>query len=199
MTRNIIEVLSLTLLFSAVAIGAFGCNQGLKGKETTEVLETPDGAMIVDTFKITAVVEAIDLASRKVTLSSPDGGKRSFKASPDVDLTKYKVGDRITLEATQEIAVALRKGGAPASAAAADAVAVATANNQAGLLMADTAEVTASITGVDRKKREVQLLFPDGSSRTVKVGKKVNLNNVDIGDSVTVQVAEALAIELKKS
>ena len=199
MKQTVIRNLSLALLSSAVIIGSIGCNQGLKGKETTEVLETPDGAMIVDTFKLTAVVEAIDVANRKVTLSSPDGGKQTLTASPQVDLTKYKVGDRVTLEATQEIAVSLIKGGAPDSAAVAGAVAVATANNKSGLLMADTAEVTASITGVDRKMREVQLLFPDGSSRTVKVGKKVNLNNVDIGDSVTVQVAEALAIELKKS
>lgn len=40
------------------------------------------------------------------------------------------------------------------------------------------------------------LALPDGDSQTVKDGKQVNLANVKTGDDVTVQYAEAMALNV---
>jgi hypothetical protein len=58
--------------------------------------------------------------------------------------------------------------------------------------------VTAKVTSIDTNKHKVTLQFGDGSSKTVKVGKKVNLAAVPVGTDVTIQVSEGLAISVQK-
>jgi hypothetical protein len=62
----------------------------------------------------------------------------------------------------------------------------------------DTARLTVTVTGVDAAKHRVTIRLPDGTSKTVKVGKKVDLAAVRPGDNVTVQVTEGLAITVEK-
>ena len=42
------------------------------------------------------------------------------------------------------------------------------------------------------------LSLPDGTSKKVKAGKQVNLSAVKVGDNVTVQHTEAVAISVEK-
>jgi hypothetical protein len=64
--------------------------------------------------------------------------------------------------------------------------------------MATTREVTARITAIDAPHRRVTLQFVDGTKKILTAGKQVNLANVKVGEDLTVQVAEALAIVLQK-
>jgi hypothetical protein len=59
-------------------------------------------------------------------------------------------------------------------------------------------QVTAKVAEVDAKHHKVTLQFADGTFKTVKVGKKVNLGAVPVGTDVTVQVSEGLAIAVEK-
>src|SRR3982751_5391810 len=50
-------------------------------------------------IKISAVVEAIDLAARRITLKGPQGNSESYIAGPEVKrLAEIKVGDKVTLD-----------------------------------------------------------------------------------------------------
>ena len=59
-------------------------------------------------------------------------------------------------------------------------------------------EITAKVTAVDAAKRKVTLELPDGSKKTVKAGKQIDLSSIKAGDNVTVQHTEAVAITVEK-
>ena len=64
---------------------------------------------------------------------------------------------------------------------------------------AKTVEITATITAIDAKKREVTLKGPQGNEVVVEAGSRVrNFSQMKVGDQVNVEYVEALTLELKK-
>jgi hypothetical protein len=64
---------------------------------------------------------------------------------------------------------------------------------------AKTVEITATITAIDPKKREVTLKGPQGNEVVVEAGPEVkNFSQMKVGDQVKVEYVEALTLELKK-
>ena len=64
---------------------------------------------------------------------------------------------------------------------------------------AKTVEITATITAIDPKKREVTLKGPQGNEVVVEAGPEVkNFSQMKVGDQVRVEYVEALTLELKK-
>ena len=168
------------------------------GTEDVAAIETPDGAIIVDTVTGTATVTGIDPATRKVTLVTPGGSKTTYKAGPEVvNFNQIQVGDQVKVKVTEEAAIYIGSG-APPSAMAGAGVALAPVGYKPGGAFVDTAQVTAKVTAVDTKKHKVTFELPDGGTKKVKVGKKVNLAAVRPGDTVTVQLSEGLAIWVDK-
>src|SRR5262245_22896895 len=190
--------LAACALVPAALLTFTSCSTALKGTEQTSVLETPDGAMIVDTYTIIAKVTAINATKGTVTLSE---GKRShtYKVGSDVNLGRLHIGDSVTATLTEEVAIALRKPGTPPSAGEGAAVALARNGATRAEFMADTVQMTATITALDAKARKVTLKFEDGTSKTLRVGKNADLNAVNVGDAVTLQAAEAVAISVTKA
>ena len=65
--------------------------------------------------------------------------------------------------------------------------------------VAQTVEVTATITAIDAATREVTLKGPKGREVTVQAGPEVkNFAQMKVGDTVTAKYVEALTLELKK-
>ena len=63
----------------------------------------------------------------------------------------------------------------------------------------DVVELTATIEAVDLDQRRVTLLGTDGGRRIVVLGNEVrNLDQIEVGDQVTVRYQEAVAAELKE-
>jgi len=168
------------------------------GSEQVVALETADGAAIVETTKTTATVTAIDAATRKVTLKLADGKATTVKCGPAVvNFNQIEINDRLNLTITEELAVFLGQG-QPPSATAAAGVALAPIGAKPGGVIANTVMITAKIMAIDAKTRKVTLKLPDGSTKIVKVGAKVNLSAVKPGEDVTVQHTEGLAISVEK-
>jgi Cu/Ag efflux protein CusF len=64
---------------------------------------------------------------------------------------------------------------------------------------AHTIKVTATITAIDPKTREVTLKGPQGNEVIVEAGPRVkNFAQMKVGDKVNVEYIEALTLELKK-
>lgn len=75
--------------------------------------------------------------------------------------------------------------------------AVATAPGKA--VIAQTVKVTATITALDAKTRDITLKGPQGNEMTVTAGPDVkNFDKLKVGDSVDMRYVEALTLELKK-
>ncbi len=197
MNRYMIKTIALALL-PAAALTFTACSTTPEGYGETTVIETAGGAVIVDTFTTTATVTGIDSAKRKVTLVTPKGSKSTYVAGPEVvNFAQIRIGDQVRATVTEEVAIFIGSG-APPSAMAGSGVALAPVGAKPGGVIVDTAQITAKVTAVDAKSRKVTFQLPDGSAKTVKVGKKVDLTYVNLGDNVTVQVSEGLAITVDR-
>jgi hypothetical protein len=192
------KLLTLTLPLAAVLALSACADTNKDVQEQASVVEMPDGAAIVDTISTSATVTAVDAPNRKLTLTLPDGKRTTVKCGPEVaNFDQIKVNDRVNAAVTEELAVFLGHG-SPPDAAAASAVVLAPAGAKPGGLTAQTVEITARIAAVDPGKRKVTLELPDGSKKTVKAGKQIDLSSIKAGDNVTVQHTEAVAITVEK-
>jgi hypothetical protein len=188
---------SLALLPAAML--AFTSCSTPSGTGEVAAIETPDGAIIVETFTMTATVTAIDAAKRKVTLASPSGSKTTYKAGPEVvNFGQIQVGDQVKATVTEEAAIFIGSG-EPPSDIAGMGVALAPVGSKPAGEFVDTMQVTAKVTAVDARNHKVTLQFADGSTKQVKVGKKVDLTKVPVGTDLTVQISEGLAISVSKA
>jgi hypothetical protein len=164
-----------------------------------QVYEKPDGTIIVESMEIKATVEAVDARARTVTLKRRFHEAKTFKAGKNfANFDQIQVGDEVHAVVIEEFAVVLVPGGAPAMVEAAAAVALAPDGSKPAVVMVETVAVTAEITAIDSHGHHVTIEFPDGSVQTVKVGKHIDLTKVALGDSVLIQITEAVAIEVVK-
>jgi hypothetical protein len=190
--------LILIAALSAAPLAFQACSSdGDEGEEEVVEVVTTDGAAIVDTYKTSATVTAIDPATRKVSLVMQGGRKTSYKCGPQVvNFAQIKVGDKVYIQVTEELAVYLGKG-APPSAAGASEVALAPIGSKPGGVVAKVVQITVQVTSVDAKNRKVTFKLPDGSSKTLTIGKGIDLTTIAPGDNVTVQHAESIAISVE--
>jgi hypothetical protein len=185
-------------LASAAMLTIAACSPSIKGTEDTTVIETADGAIIVDTFTTKATVTGINAEKREVTLVAPDGRKTTYKADPDmVNFNQLQVGDQVTAVLTEEVAVAIGSGAATVPVGAGSVALAPVGAKPAGVIV-ETANVTATVTAVDAKKHKVTFQLADGTSKTVKAGKKVDVTLLKVGDSVSIQVGQGLMISAAK-
>jgi FAD/FMN-containing dehydrogenase len=189
---GVIARLSWALLPASVVMLS-GCAT-TEGVEQEQVYTAADGFAVVDTFTYVATVEAIDAADRKVTVMTPDGHKSTFKAGKKVDLAGFHVGEQVGFQATEAMALVIRKDGPPPGNAAAIELAAATNGQTTGVFDGEAVEVSAKVTAIDSAKRLVTFEFADGSMHTMKAHKKVDLSKVAVGDAVTLEYAESLIV-----
>jgi hypothetical protein len=188
------EVLAGAL--AVVMIFVFGqLAQAAEKKQAAE-----PGAIAVAVVKASAKVESVDTAKRTVTLKTPDGATKVLKCGPEVrNFDQIKAGDTVNLTFVDEVAAYVRKADAPPLAEEGAMVALAPKGAKPGVLMAETAELKAKIEAVDLKKHTVTFVNPDGSMKTVKVGKKAKaaLKDLKKGDDVVLRLTQALLIDVK--
>jgi Cu/Ag efflux protein CusF len=63
------------------------------------------GAMYAESFEAVTTVDSIDAVNRRATLRYADGETLVVPVRKDVDLTKYKVGDRVVMRVTERLSV----------------------------------------------------------------------------------------------
>ena len=200
MKRNTLNWAGLTLL-SAAMLAFTSCSTEPKGEGAGFAAVQPGvpGGVIVQTYKITATVTAVDAASRKVTLTMADGAKTTFKAGPEVvNFDQIQVGDQVKATVAEQLVMFMRKNGEPANDGEAAAVALAPVGAKPGVVMANTVEVTGKVEAIDLAHRKATLRFPDGTSKAFKVRRDVDMAKGKIGDEVVFRTTEALAISVEK-
>jgi hypothetical protein len=190
--HRLLVIASLALLPAGMVTLA-GC-ASTEGVEQEQVYKATDGFAVVDTFTYVATVTAIDAAKRKVTLTTPDGHAATFKAAKGVDLGSFRVGEQIGFQATEAMALVIRKDGPPPADAVAIELAAATNGKTTGVFDGDAYEVSAKVLAIDTSTRRITFQFDDGTTKTMKAHKKVDLSKLAVGDSVIVEYAESLII-----
>ena len=188
--------LTALVLASAAALTLVGC-ASTDAVEDEQVIQTPDGAVVVDTITYVATVTAVDATRRKVTLTTPDGRSGTFKADQKIDMSGFKVGEQIGIQATDAVAIQFRKDGTPAQNPAAVALAAAATDGQSGVVFEGEAiEIQATIVAIDPTKRRVTLQLPDGTAKSVKAPKDADLTQISVGEKVIVDFADSVVIAI---
>jgi hypothetical protein len=190
--HRVIALASLALVSAATAT-LTGC-ASTEGVAQEQVYQATNGFAVVDTFTYVATVTAIDVANRKVTVKTPDGHAATFKAAKSVDLGAFKVGEQIGFQATEAMALVVRKDGRPPADAAAIELAAATNGKATGVFEGEAYEVSAKVVALDPSTRHVTFQLADGTTKTMKAHDKVDIDKLAVGDSVTVEYAESLII-----
>lgn len=160
-----------------------------------------NGETVTDAISATATVVSIDRTKRLVVLKRVDGSSITYKALPNAfAFDDIKAGDEVKVSVAEELAVFLGQNSVPASAGANTAKLRVRLpdGTQAVASEVGTVSFTATITAIDDWNDAVTLQLLDGTSKTIKVGEAVNLADVSVGETVSVQSTEAAVVVLEK-
>jgi len=195
--KNQSKSLWLLALAGLVVSTTVGCQSGPKIE--TEITEGPGSVVVVHTVRLQATVVAIDATHRTVTLQPRRGDPKTFRVNEGaVNFKQVRVGDEIHATVIEETAVTLVPGGTPPGVGAAAAVALAPEGAMPGAVMVNTVEAVATVVSIDGHEHTLTLEFLDGHTQEVHVGKHRDLSKVGLGDSVRVQITEAVAISVER-
>jgi hypothetical protein len=143
----------------------------------------------------TATVEAIDHATREVTLKEQNGEYNVVKVPPDNKrFDTIKVGDKVTAKYYDHIVLRLKAPGE--KDVDTDTAAVTRGTTGAGGTAATQRTITATITNIDMKIPSITFTGPNNWKYSSKVEDKQALSKVKVGDKVDIVWTEAVIISL---
>ena len=189
------QILKLTvmLLMPAALLVFTGCSSTPKSQ--TAVSEAMRGGVVMDVVSAVATVQSVNASNRIVVLQRPDGSLITYECGPEViNFDQIQVGDQVTAQVAEDVAIGLVKGGVPPMAGAANIMVRAPLGEKPAGKMVNTVGFTAKVMSVDKLNREVTLQMADGSTRTVKVGPNIKLSKVKPGNAVGVRLTRAFMI-----
>jgi hypothetical protein len=196
---GVIKTGSLALIL----IGSLSnCNQSLEPKENSTITyeEGKAGLVAVSTVEMTAIVRAVDITLRTLTLEGPDGEEVNIRVGPDaVNFKKIQVNDKVKVTVAEELIVSVNKKGEKVSESYEKLVMVTSkdAKKPAGVA-AETTIATADVVAIDQTKRTATLKFKDGKTKTFSVRDDVDLSQHKVGEQVVFQMTEMVAIRVEK-
>lgn len=186
----------------AATISLTSCSTSSRIGETTSSSsyeEGVPGGTYVETYELEATVTAIDAADRKVTLTDAKGKRETVKCGPEVvNFDQIEVGDKVKVTMNSELVLAMADADNPPMDATATQVSLAPVGAKPGGSMTGTQQYTATVSGINLKRREATLRFPDGTTRTFAVRKDVDLSKRKVGEQVVVRVRVGVAISVEK-
>ncbi len=195
----LVLALSFGAAFAAVAQEKKPAIQPGPGVKVEDV-KMPEGQRgVAQLVTVTATVEAIDQATRAVTLKAPSGKPISFTAGPEVkNLAQVKVGDSVVVKYYESLVFELQKPGAAKGVADAEKT---TAQAKPGEKPSGKEQVkvrvTATISAIDKTTSYITLVGPKGNAYDVKARDPKVFNEIKVGDKVDVTYTEALAISVE--
>ena len=144
---------------------------------------------------VTATIEAIDEATRKVTLKGPKGDTFEVTANEQVEgFNRLRVGDRISATLYEAIAINVRKPGAPAPSGQ-PTTTVMRKDRVPGSETRRQTTFTVSVESVDPSVPSITVKGPLGRVVTMKVADPASIAGVKAGDTVDVTYYESLLIK----
>ena len=176
------------ILVAALLALAAGCAQ------------TPAPLELTETQKAVATVEAIDPASRLVTLKGVDGRSLVVKAGPEVrNLPQVRVGDRVTVSYQDALLAEVVKPGTGSSGVSTMTTRAAP-GERPGAEVVDEVRLPVKIYAVDTFQNVVEVTGPRGYNRRIKVTDpkaREFIRGLKPGDEVQVTFREAFAVSVE--
>jgi hypothetical protein len=149
-----------------------------------------------ETKTVTATIEAIEKATREVTVKKPDGTYDVFYVPETVKrFDTMKVGDKITAKYYENLVLRLKAPGekdvnsASGGTVRADGKTAATASRQR--------TITATIAAIDQSVPSITFTGPNGWKYSSRVEDKKALEKVKVGDRLDITWTEALILSVE--
>ena len=165
---------------------------------TTVVMKEKGAVRSAESVVMQGRIIAIDQESRRVTIKGGSGKELSFVAGPEVkNFAQLKVGDIVTMNVIQSLALELKKGGQELRQRVESGETVSAQPGQkpmGGESM--TVRIIADVTAVNRKTGMVTLRGPQ-RTLDLKVKDKTMLKDIAVGDQVEATFVEATVISVR--
>jgi Cu/Ag efflux protein CusF len=193
------------LLFCAAAILAMPVFAGAEEGQQAPAPQKKKGRVVAETMIAEhAVVKAVDMDKRTLTLTMADGKERTFVIDKRVKkLGQVKAGDVVTARYREAVSVKLNKTKVPEGVTVETAVKRDERSVKPSAVASQQVTTTATIEKMHDDGKWVTLRMPDGSTADVKVLDKENLakikkGEVKEGDQIEITFTQALAISVEK-
>ena len=146
----------------------------------------------------TATIEAIEAASRTLTLKKPDGTFVTTIAGPDIKrFPELKIGDTVNARYYENVVVRVKAPGEPDVVSSAKGT---TGSEQVlpGGTKAKQLTITATITAIDQTTPSITFTGPNGWKYSSKVQDTAALAKVKVGDKVDIVWTEAVLVSVDR-
>ena len=164
----------------------------LAGTAGAQVSKTLTGEMKT----VTVSVEAIERASREVTVKKPDGNYEVFYAPNTMKrFDTLKIGDKITATYYENLILRLKQPGEKSDEKDQAAV-VPAAGGRAGATVSHQQTITATITAIDQTVPSITFSGPHNWTYSSRVEDRKALAKVKVGDKVELTWTEAMLLSL---
>ena len=152
---------------------------------------------VTGTVQAKAVIESIDMDTRTVIVKTENGELKTFVAGPDVQhLDKLAVGNEVVVTIVDALAVYLGAD-EETSAGAAEGVLRPEGDTPGGMVVSAN-QVTAMVRALDTDARTCELEMPGGEVKALTIREDIDLSQVKVGDSLTVETLKTIIIEVKQ-
>ena len=154
-----------------------------------------------DTKTVTAKVKSIDVATRHVVLTTPDGQDHEFVVGKQArNLPQVKVGDDVIVQYQEALAVEVNETD-PTKPLPQPTEAIATDRSEAGKkpegVIARTVTLNGTVESIDLDKKVATIKGSGGNTVEVKKQHPERWQNVKVGDTITAKYSEALALSVQ--
>jgi hypothetical protein len=154
-----------------------------------------------DVKTVKATVKSIDVPTRHVVLTTPDGKDHEFVASKQArNLPQVKVGDEVIVQYQEALAVEVNESD-PTKPLPQPTEAMATDRSEAGKkpegVIARTVTLNGTVEAVDMDKKVATIKGSGGNTVEVKMQHPERWQNVKVGDTITAKYSEALALSVQ--
>ena len=186
------------IIIAASLVVAFGLPAAAQAEDKAVMTSSPGQATIAQKRRITATVEAIDVAKREITLKGPKGKVMPLSVAPDVrNLEQVKVGDQLVVTYVEALSLTLKKDGKeiPTRNTKTDAVRSA-AGAKPGGAVAEHTKVTADVIAIDQKTHMVTLRGPK-QEVDLYVADPAQLKLIKVGDQIEAEYTQAVAVAVE--
>lgn len=170
----------------------------LLGVASVAYAETTPVAGAAVSSELSGTVTVVNQERRMLTIETPDGRFEVLHVPDEVQrLDEIKIGNKLTITATDLILVDLHKGaGAGTMGVETQSSVVRKQGGKPAGMIVDSVTVTGVVQSVDQAKSSVTIMAP-GETMTFKVKDPTVLDAVAPGDSVSASYLRAISGEVK--
>ena len=157
------------------------------------------GVELGDVVVVTATVLAIDKQDRILTLLGPKKNVVDIEVGEEArNFDQIRVGDQLRIEYYESVALYLGKPGTQPEEDAGLVVARSAKGEKPGGYAVGAVDVSASVVGIDKKKRTLTLKLPEGNVVTTTVDKSVQaFETLKVGDAIHARLTKAIAVSVE--